>query len=530
MAQLADVNTTDIPGAVRLACETMQRVFNPQDGNIAHFSARAWPPHEAGFAFMAPYTEAHVPGRHLLALLEAEDAFGACVSEEAIENHRRAVFLTFSGPVNLPLSRTALGGEPTLFVDHNLREAFHAFYALARFRDDAEARELAERCIQAVFDLWDTDNGWDVARIEAAGAKVEQRTFIWGPARSIGPLVKYYRTTGHGRALELALVLAEKVTSEFFLEGGGYESERFGTHTHSATCTLSSLAQLADLLGDTPLMGRVRAFYDNGLRTFRDDIGWVWEHAGAEWVNPDRGEINNTGDIVETALILGRWGWPEYYADAERMLRCHLLPAQLRDVSFIGEPPNPDGLDGKRDVAMRMRGAWGFPAPYGHQPVDLDIVDFCLDIVGGGASSLCEAWREAVRSGAAGHWVTMLFDREDPIVSVESPYTHEVLCVTPHRPGPLWVRIPQWVDREALIVEAKGGASRFRGDFAFFPSPTVDAPIAIRFGLTESALTLRHSTRDIRVRLHGDQVAAMDTFGADFTFFPSLSGSRACQQ
>ena len=51
--------------------------------------------------------------------------------------------------------------------------------------------------------------------------------------------------------------------------------------------------------------------------------------------NSDSGKCNNTGDIVETALILGRWGWSDCFHDAERTLRGHLLPAQLRDVSFI---------------------------------------------------------------------------------------------------------------------------------------------------------------------------------------------------
>ncbi len=108
---------------------------------------------------------------------------------------------------------------------------------------------------------------------------------------------------------------------------------------------MSSLAQLADITSDLSMLERVKAFYDNGLRQIRDEIGWVIENSDDK-SPPDRGECNNTGDIVETALIMGRYGYPEYFQDAERITRGHLLPAQLRDNSFIPEPANPSSKMG----------------------------------------------------------------------------------------------------------------------------------------------------------------------------------------
>lgn len=160
----------------------------------------------------------------------------------------------------------------------------------------------------------------------------DAKEFISGIARSIGPLVKYYRATGHGPALELAIVLKEKAIGQYYTEEGGYHRELFGTHGHSVTCVMSSLAQLADLTSDSVLMGRVKAFYDNGLWDMRDELGWSIEYTGPD-ADPDGGELNNTGDILETALILGRWGHTDYYHDAERILRGYFLPSQLRDVA-----------------------------------------------------------------------------------------------------------------------------------------------------------------------------------------------------
>ena len=41
-------------------------------------------------------------------------------------------------------------------------------------------------------------------------------------------------------------------------------------------------------------------------------------------------------------------------------------------------------------------------------------------------------------------------------------------------------------------------------------------------GLAEEEIELQHRTRRIRVRMRGDEVVAMDNFGADLTFFDGL--------
>ena len=341
MAKLKDVNTTDIAGAIRLGCRTMCRLFNADDDDIPFFDILALP--EARMSFSCHHSEAQVPGRFLNALLNAEDALGIRIDEQAVDTITRAAFFAYQGAVPLPLNRQRIGGPLVNFLPTQIREGFHALYALARFRDSARARELAEASIDTIFRTWDPSDGWDHARLQDAHGLsiVTPSSFLNGLGRTIGPLVKYFRATGYGPALDLAIVLKDKAVAGFFPENGEYQTAH-GLHGHSTTCTMSSLAQLADLTGDAPLLARVKAFYDHGLWHIRDQVGW-----SIETTNPGRnygrGEANNTGDIVETALILGRWGHTEYYHDAERILRCHLLPSQLRDVSFIPEPANPEG-------------------------------------------------------------------------------------------------------------------------------------------------------------------------------------------
>lgn len=529
MPKLKDVNTNDIRDAIRLGCRTMGNVFNADDDDMPFFGAhvRPYPPALAWSEFHA---ESHIPGRHLNALLAAESVAGIEIDERAVEKHTRAAFLTYSGPAPLPLNRQTMGGAPIRLISHNVREGFHALHALVRYRDCNRARELAEGSINTILERWNPDDGWDGDYLEKkCGLKIwgtientyRDGNILIGLGRSVGPLVKFYRTTGFGPALELALRLKDKMLGDCFWEDGCYESDRFGHHAHSITSSMSSLAQLADLLKDTALLERVKTFYDNGLWHFRDEVGWASEHAeGGD--RPEMGEMNTTGDIVETALILGSWGYTQYYGDAERILRCHILPSQLRDISFCEDGGNPQNEDRLRDVPNRLRGAFGFPASYGHTPLGVDGICFNLDVVGGTVGSLCAAYESITRFDEVGHRVNLLFDHETEAIKVDSPYTHENLRVRLKRSGALFVRMPSWVNSEALQVTGTDQSPVFNNGYAFFFKPPVNRPIEIRFPLSEREITLKHSTRDIRVRLRGDAVAAMENFGVELTFFDPI--------
>ncbi|NUQ62089.1 MAG: hypothetical protein HUU20_06355 [Pirellulales bacterium] len=524
---MQDVNTTDLRKAIVLGCRTMQNTFDADDNGVPFFGSTVFPG-TPGFSFSGWHSEAHVPGRHLNALLNAEDAAGVEIDPAAVEKHRRAALLSYSGVVPLPLNRQSVGGPLVNFCPHNIREGFHALAALVQYRGDEKARELAEQSIQAVMRFWDPQKGWDVEQTRKLGLTyLECQGFIHGEGRMIGPLVKYYQATGHAPALELALRLKEKAVGEFYLEDGDYTKERFvTTHAHSITCVLSSLAQLADLLHDAALLDRVKRFYDHGLWKLRDEIGWSPESVFQQ--GTDHGEVNNSGDILETALILGRWGYPEYYHDAERMLRCHILPCQLRDVSFIQDAPNPEGRDSRRNVADRHLGAFGFPAPYGHQSVGRGrgAVSFNLDIVGGAVGSLDAAYREVTRFEKTGHWVNLLFDHRTESIEVKSPYTHDGLEVVLHKPGPLWVRIPPWVDRKEVRIEGADAQPQWHGAYLFLAQVPAEKPVAVRFPLKAQELTLseRVHVHPIRVQMRGDSVVAMENFGADLIYFPPYAG------
>ena len=525
MTRVQNVNTTDIGAAVRLGCRTMQNIFNADDDGVPFFVSTAFP--YASLAFSPDLSECHVPGRHLSALLAAEAVPGIEIDPAAIAQHRRAAFFSFSGPLKLPLNRQVVGGPLVNFSAHNLREGLHALYALVGYRGDAAAHDLAEQFLAEVAGLWSPAQGWDVDRFRALGLNFQtSQGPLNGETRLIGPLVKYFRATGSAPALALALRLKEDCLARFFGPDGEYTHAGFITdHTHSITSSLSSLAQLADLLGDAGLLQRVKAFYDRGLWEMRDEIGWA--PGGVFNRATDQGEACIAGDIVETALILGRHGYPGYYADAERILRCHLLPAQLRDVSFMRDAPNTAGLDGLRAAADRHLGAYGLPAPYGHQAAGQppETVAFYMDIVGSVVGSLCAALEACVRSDSTGHWVNLLFDGDYPALRVVSPYHGDGLQIVLKQPGCLFVRLPPWVQPEQVALEGTDETPRWVNGTLFLAQPPVGSTLCLRFPLPETTLTLsqRVHPHPIRLRLCGDSPLAMDNFGADYTFFEPIS-------
>ena len=82
-----------------------------------------------------------------------------------------------------------MGGRLVNFRAHNVREGFHALYALVKYRQSEQARQTAEASIDAIFDLWDPVDGWDEARLagDYGLSLFSDLTFITGLARAIGP-------------------------------------------------------------------------------------------------------------------------------------------------------------------------------------------------------------------------------------------------------------------------------------------------------------------------------------------------------
>jgi hypothetical protein len=145
-----------------------------------------------------------------------------------------------------------------------------------------------------------------------------------------------------------------------------------------------------------------------------------------------------------------------------------------------------------------------------------------MDIVGGAVASLCEVLRESAIAIERGHIVNMMFDRQSEFLLVKAASDNSGVTATPLKSGPLWIRLPTWVDRTKLRVN---GTAKFQviNGYILIAKPALEEPVQVSYPVSKSELVLNHRTREIRARLLGDTVVSMDNFGAELTFFPPIN-------
>ena len=173
---------------------------------------------------------------------------------------------------------------------------------------------------------------------------------------------------------------------------------------------------------------------------------------------------------------------------------------------------------------------------------------FHMDVVGGATSSLCIAYENVIRrpgseardmgsperrtpdrrttaeqrtrSQSDVRRVELLFDHEAEGLEVRSPYGNDgVLKLRATELGRIMVRVPAWVPHGPIQVN--GVPQEPKNGYVEIDQPPIGEWIRITFPLVERSMVLHHRTHDIRVRLRGDEVTAMENFGADLTFFDS---------
>lgn len=230
----------------------------------------------------------------------------------------------------------------------------------------------------------------------------------------IGPVIKYHRAMGSEAALALATRLVNYALDVVVVDSGRYHVSVFGAHVYSTTAMLSSLAQYAEVTGDQRTLDHLEAFVVDGITELAVETGWVMENFFQKntW-----GEGNNTVDLIEIYLILGRLRNPAYYRRVERMLRAHLLPSQLVDTSFIKNKSDPDF--GRSRIATQVLGAFGFPTPWGHEEQPGAIIAYNWDIVGGVVAGLAEVTRWILTHAKHASTIALHFDHEDALLHLD---------------------------------------------------------------------------------------------------------------
>lgn len=435
-----------------------------------------------------PFDSPHVVGRYLDALAccapiidlpDAPDVYDALALQlyDSLTRHRSGL------PWNAPTP-----WQPNMAVMHNCREVILGLLALWNWRGDPRAAPALRRLCRSILAAIGDEARFPGECLGPEGWTTAFSGILAPPpattGRMIRALVNYYRQSED----EVALVLARRFAQdnlEAAFDADGSLVAAAGTHIHSITGTITGLIDYGILVGDDHFIEGARRAYDVGLRQFRSSYGWVKEFRWQSWLSKplqaagyagadiNRGEANNTGDLIEAALLLGRLGYAGYYEDADRMLRNHLLASQVVDASWVQEAPaledSPEARYG--DVGRRARGGFCFGNPNDLISYPEEAYQVNADLVGGSIQAICEAWHAIAAADAHRVQINLPYSTHDSNWSLTCPPPgQEPIIVRLQHAADLRLRIPSWANPAEVSYAVKGmrrqsAASAIEGEY-----------------------------------------------------------------
>lgn len=450
----------------------------------------------------AVWDRLHNAGRGLHALTMTEAVTGETVDPAIIGALSGFLLVLFELGDGLPSDAAGPTGKRVCSL-HNLREALNGLTALRR-RGDDRAIVPARQLVRTLRRSLDDEGRLHRDRLPDYVGAYTQQPHMEG--RTLDALVRSWRASRDEPALETARLIASFALQHCFTESGDLTAAA-GTHGHSINVLVSGMIDLALETGDAALLAGARRAFDVGLARFNSSFGWSMEGLHRRVL---RGEANNTGDLLRGALLLGRAGWPEYYGRAERILRGHLLPSQLRHVAGLANDPNASE-DRLRRLADRVRGGFGIPTPN-----DLQVeptAPLCIyDITSGAADALCEAWQAALVTGAVDVRVNLLFSVERDGVTVLSQLSRAGrIDVTDERGRDVFLRLPTWVESEKVRVTAgrETVSSQVAGGYLRVPGNGTARLVTFEFPLQEERTVETMVGQPFTIDWRGDQIVAM---------------------
>lgn len=461
--------TVNIDKAIEEGAQHLTKNFDSEQDDRPWFEVRL-EKDKPGYLFhFESLDDPHAPGRALDAMLSAETMTDFTAGEEVIEKYKKAVRRSVNAPDRLPGIFNSEGKRQVFF--HNFREALLAYNALYRYRNDREAYNLANEMLEILLYLENGTGYWDSERMRDYRGKTGNPDFIENndPTNSAGrliyPLIKWHETTGNREALDLAHRFAAYALNECFDSEGRF-SKRVGFHVHSITSAFSGICDCK--LYDKNLCefetARLEKIFKTSILPLSSVTGWVKELKDRPGMG---GEVNSTGDIIQTMLILYRLTENyDYLSAAEKAIRGHLLPSQVfpEDIpeNFRIQMANPDEMH--KNIAERMTGGFGFPFPEERAPLHYDN-PYCrittLDITGGAVQALCRIKLFSVEKCRGKYTVNLLLPQKLPGITLEQTALNKFILTTAL---PAEMRIP-----DCASFSDNGEIHGFRKSFLFSP-------------------------------------------------------------
>jgi len=544
----------DLLDHIRLGEKTLLGGLDPGQQHLPYYNCGFNSGDVTRFCHCFPADLHHNVPRAILALCMAEEITGNSIEKTVFDDLTEALFSLFDEADDLPGSPASDAHGRSISL-HDVREVTLALSALIR-RGEKRAEYRARRMVRKLRQSLDEKGQIHLERLPAYVRESTGQPHREG--RSTGALVSYYRLTGDEVALETALLLADYALRHCFTAHGAL-TEKAGHHGHSINGLVAGMLDLALLVNDPRLLQRAKAAYDVGLSSLNSSFGWSRERV--DEFN-QKGEGNSTGDYLRAALLLGRAGFPEYYGQAERILRGHLLPSQVIDVEGFSDDPNAE-QDYLRSVASRIRGGFGFRTPndlivdgyinphMGYKTTGLDCAEKLVrsttnavliqeavllsredsdrvitiyDVTSAVVEALCAAWHSIITEDDMGVRVNLLLSCQGKGLTVKSHLSGEGRIDIENTGGRnILVRIPSWVSRSDIKLTA-GGMSRplkFIGSYLLAPGNAGHQAINIQFPMRKERTVESISYKEYTIDWAGDQIVAMSPPAQHIPMFPT---------
>ena len=334
----------------------------------------------------------------------------------------------------------------------------------------------------------------------------------------IRPIVQYLMT---GVRNPEALALCDGLARYVVERAGDYGADgSFRGHFHSRVATAAGILQWGRYSGQADLARWAHQVY-RYARGVGTRFGWF-----PEFVGQHACETCCITDMIDLAILLAGAGHPEYWGDAERFGRNHLVESQFLDAAWERQVPKLSSTAAAEFIASRPPAQLKrtgvrdvFPGAFSGGSAPNAVVDTrrghwwmgCCNAHG--VHGLFLLWQHAVRATPAAVRVNLLFSRSTPWADVRSHLPREGRVeVTMRQQGALSVRIPDEVQRDEITVAAPNRWAWNDG------SVEVDglvpgAEVAISFPLTEYDETVRVLGDQYRVSWRGDTVLEIDPPG-----------------
>lgn len=532
------INDNDIELAIRKGISPMLTWYDSKRDYLPYFSLYVQE-NFYGAGHHPSLSNVHITGRYFEVLPKASKITSIKIPKEVYEHLRYWSFHNFENEMKMPadLDLKTMKLLPSCDL-HNLREAMFSFVGMLELNPaDLKAIEMAKHLMFMVDTYFNYETGkWkeELFEKERKGKvwccccnEYEHFRFASTVGRYIGALVKLYKVSRIQEALDQAIRLKDACFKFHLRQDGAFNGERFAEHVHSTTSTLSGIAMLGDMIKDQKILERVKAFLDNGYYQIAlKDIGWCTENK----LRTDLiGEANDATELMEACICLGSAGYEEYYARAEKAIRCHILPMQLLDTSFL--PDDPDENDAKDHFATRLKGVCGQPSPYGHEfepNTSLNyggMLQFNFDNLAGVISGLCFAWNYRVTYQNNLASVNLLFDYSDEKMDIKSPYGRSgMLEITLKNDMPVRIRLSELVERKKVGDELtnKGIHWVINDNWLYLYQLPLNNTIKFNMNFCQETREYFFNGYKLIFSFEGDHVIAAVSKGKRLCFFPEI--------